>query len=110
MLPARINPKTSWISHAMIPAHRKSSKAPRSLMAVKTIAVSPAAGPETEMFELLMEPTTSPPTMPAIIPDSGGAPEARAIPRHKGSATRNTTRPEGKFSFIPPMNDVFFMM
>lgn len=79
-------------------------------MAVKTIAVNPAAGPETEIFELLMNPTTRPPTIPAMIPDKGGAPEANAIPKHKGSATKNTTSPEGKFSLIPPINDVFFMM
>ena len=45
-----------------------------------------------------------------MIPDKGGAPEANAIPKHKGSATKNTTSPEGKFSLIPPINDVFFMM
>lgn len=74
------------------------------------MAVNPAAGPETEIFELLMDPTTRPPTIPAMIPDKGGAPEANAIPKHKGSATKNTTSPEGKFSLIPPINDVFFMM
>jgi hypothetical protein len=26
-----------------------------------------------------------------MIPDNMGAPEARAIPRHKGNATKNTT-------------------
>jgi hypothetical protein len=29
--------------------------------------------------------------MPAIRPDNIGAPDASAIPRHKGSATKNTT-------------------
>lgn len=33
-----------------------------------------------------------PPIIPAIIPEKAGAPEARAIPRHKGNATRKTTR------------------
>lgn len=94
----------------MIPAQRKSSNAPRSVMAVNTIAVKPAAGPETEIFELLRNPTTRPPTIPEIIPDNGGAPEANAIPKHSGSATKNTTSPEGIFSLIPPINDVFFMM
>jgi hypothetical protein len=94
----------------MIPAQRKSSNAPKSVIADKTMAVNPAAGPETEILELLRDPTTSPPTIPAIIPDSGGAPDANAIPKHKGSATKNTTSPEGKFSLIPPINDVFFMM
>ena len=40
--------------------------------------------------------------IPAIIPESGGAPEANAIPKHNGRATKNTTIPDGKFSFIPP--------
>lgn len=83
---------------------------PRSVIAVKTIAVKPAAGPDTEILELLKIPTTKPPTIPAITPDNGGAPDANAIPKHKGSATKNTTSPEGKFSFIPPIKDVFFIL
>ncbi|GGI60068.1 hypothetical protein GCM10011446_15630 [Acinetobacter vivianii] len=35
-----------------------------------------------------------PPTIPAIMPEIMGAPEAKAIPRHKGKATRKTTTPE----------------
>jgi hypothetical protein len=35
----------------------------------------------------------SPPTTPAIIPEKRGAPDARAIPKHSGSATKNTTSP-----------------
>jgi hypothetical protein len=34
--------------------------------------------------------------MPAIKPDNGGAPEAKAMPRHKGSATRKTTTEAGR--------------
>src|SRR6218665_1806018 len=94
----------------MIPAQRNSSNAPISVIATKTIAVSPAAGPETEILELLINPTTIPPTIPAITPDNGGAPDANAIPRHNGNATRNTTRPDGKFSLIPPNKDVFFFI
>ena len=74
------------------------------------MAVRPAAGPETEIFELLIVPTTKPPTIPAITPDKGGAPDANAIPKHNGSATKNTTSPEGKISLIHPINDVFFMI
>ena len=74
------------------------------------MAVSPAAGPETEIFELLMRPTTIPPTIPAMTPDKGGAPDASAIPRHSGNATRNTTKPEGKFSLIPSNKDVDFFI
>ena len=45
------------------------------------------------MLELLEKPTTIPPIIPAIIPENSGAPDAREIPKHKGSAIRNTTRP-----------------
>lgn len=95
---------------AIIPAVRNSSNAPKSVIAVKTIAVKPAAGPETDMFELLINPTTNPPTIPAITPDNGGAPDANAIPKHNGSATKNTTSPDGKFSFIPPNKDFAFFI
>ncbi len=67
---------------------------------VKTIAARPAAGPLTLTCELLKKPTTKPPVMPAIIPEKSGAPEARAIPRQRGNATRNTTRPDAKSDFI----------
>jgi hypothetical protein len=50
------------------------------------------------MLELLIAPTTIPPTIPARIPDKGGAPDASAMPKHNGNATKNTTRPDGKFS------------
>ena len=85
---------------------KNNSKLPKSVMAPKTMAAKPAAGPETEIGELLMNPITSPPTIPAKIPESGGAPDANAIPKQSGNATRNTTIPEGIFSFIPP-NKVF---
>ena len=41
--------------------------------------------------------TTMPPTIAAIIPDMGGASLARAKPRPKGSAMRETTNPEKIF-------------
>ena len=34
-----------------------------------------------------------------MIPEKRGAPDARAMPKHKGSATKNTTSPAGKSSF-----------
>jgi hypothetical protein len=34
-----------------------------------------------------------PPTIPAIMPENKGAPDASAMPRHSGTATRKTTRP-----------------
>ena len=95
---------------AIIPAHRYSSNAPISVIATKIMAVSPAAGPDTEMLELLIAPTTIPPTIPEMIPDNGGAPDASAIPRHNGKATRKTTSPDGKFSLIPPNKDVEFFI
>ena len=60
-------------------------------MAVSTIAANPAAGPLTPILEPLSPPTTTPPIIPAINPENKGAPLANAIPKHKGSATKNTT-------------------
>src|SRR5690606_40427174 len=97
ILPARVNPKTNCNNPAMIPSHKKSSNAPKSVIAVKTMAVKPAAGRDTEMLELLKAPTTIPPIIPEITPDKGGAPEANAIPKHRGNATKNTTKPDAKF-------------
>ncbi|MNY79130.1 hypothetical protein D3C86_2196310 [compost metagenome] len=45
-----------------------------------------------------------PPIMPEIIPDISGAPEASAMPRQSGKATRKTTRAAG-ISYLR-----FFMM
>lgn len=56
----------------------------------------PAAGPETASCEPLINETTIPPIIPDKSPAYKGAPEAKAIPRHSGSATRNTERPAGK--------------
>ena len=39
-----------------------------------------------------------PPTIPEIMPANNGAPEAKAIPKHKGKATKKTTKPAGKSS------------
>jgi hypothetical protein len=33
------------------------------------------------------------------MPENNGAPDARAIPKHKGSATKNTTNPAGRSFF-----------
>ena len=38
-----------------------------------------------------MVPITIPPTIPAIKPENNGAPEARAIPKQRGKATKKTT-------------------
>jgi hypothetical protein len=37
--------------------------------------------------------------IPEIIPEIRGAPDAKETPRHKGSATKNTTRLAGR-SFL----------
>ena len=72
-------------------ASKKFSKPPSVPIEVKTIAANPAAGPLTPIAEPLSNPTTIPPTIPAIRPENNGAPLAKAIPKHKGSATKNTT-------------------
>ena len=55
------------------------------------MAARPAAGPLTPIWEPLSAPTTIPPTIPAISPENNGAPLAKAIPKHRGKATKNTT-------------------
>ena len=59
----------------------------------------PAAGPDTLKGDLLIRDTTTPPIIPEIIPADKGAPEANAIPRQSGSATKNTDKPAGKSCF-----------
>ena len=76
-------------------------------MATKTMAIKPAAGPETLTFELLRNPTTIPPMIPEMMPAKGGAPEATAIPRHSGNATKKTTSPESASVFKGKNDDVF---
>jgi hypothetical protein len=50
-----------------------------------------------------MAPTTIPPIIPAIKPANGGASLATAIPKHNGSATKNTTILAGR-SFFKDLN------
>jgi hypothetical protein len=68
-------------------------------MAVKTMAANPAAGPLTPIFEPLKAPTITPPIIPAIKPENKGAPLAKAIPKHRGRATKKTTILAGKSFF-----------
>jgi hypothetical protein len=42
--------------------------------------------------------------MPVIIPAKGGAPEASAMPRHSGNATKKTTSPESASVLIDEKN------
>lgn len=58
------------------------------------MTVRPAAGPDTDKDELENNVTIIPPEIPAIIPERIGAPEAKAIPRHKGRATKKTAKPD----------------
>ena len=61
-----------------------------------TMVVKPAAGPETASEEPLMSATTSPPMIPDKSPAYKGAPDAKAMPRQSGNATRKTESPAGK--------------
>ena len=69
------------------------------------MAVSPAAGPETLSAERLMRGMIKPPMAPATSPDRSGTPEASAMPRHSGTATRNTTIPDGMSYFACASRD-----
>ena len=78
-------------------------------MAESTITAKPAAGPLTPSGESLIKPTTMPPTMPAIIPEKRGAPEARAMPKQRGTATRKTTIDAG-MSFLKFEKSKYFFI
>jgi hypothetical protein len=68
-------------------------------MELATIVVNPAAGPLTLSDDPENEATTIPPMTPVNTPANRGAPDAIAIPRHNGSATKNTTILAGKSYF-----------
>ncbi|GAA4801156.1 hypothetical protein GCM10023330_03700 [Litoribaculum gwangyangense] len=51
----------------------------------------------------LKDPTTIPPIIPAMTPENNGAPLAKAMPKHNGNATKNTTILAGK-SFLIVLN------
>ena len=78
-------------------------RSPKEPIAVRTIAAKPAAGPLTPILEPDNAPTTIPPTIPAIKPEKSGAQLANAIPKQRGSATKNTTILAGK-SFLMYLN------
>ncbi len=65
-------------------------------MEAATTVVNPAAGPETPSAEPLIKETIRPPIMPETIPEYKGAPEANAIPKHSGRATKKTESPAAK--------------
>ena len=60
------------------------------------MVVSPAAGPDTASGDLLIAATIIPPIMPDKSPAYKGTPDARAMPRQSGNATRKTDRPAAK--------------
>ena len=98
-LPARSNPIANWIAPASTTAIRNGampafmSPAPSLPSSSSTIEVRPAAGPDTDKGAFEMSGTRMPPQMPETMPETGGIPDAIAMPRHSGSATRNTTMP-----------------
>jgi hypothetical protein len=93
-----------------ITTESKNVSYPKLVTAAKTIAIKPAAGPETLKLELDKKPTTTPPITPVIIPAKGGAPDATAIPKHKGNATKKTTRPDNVSVFIKENNELFLFI
>jgi len=69
-------------------------------MAVNTMAAKPAAGPLTPIFDPLNPPTIIPPIIPEITPEKSGAPLARAIPKHRGSATKKILQYSQEYRFL----------
>ena len=93
-IPALITPSNTCISPAIRMASNNKLYDPKSASETAITLVKPAAGPVTESRELLMEPTTIPPIIPANKPEiKFGALDAMATPKHKGNATKKTTRP-----------------
>ena len=62
----------------------------------KTIT-KPLPGPVIVNCDPPKTATTIPPTTDAITPETGGASDAIASPRPRGSATKDTTNPANKF-------------
>ena len=80
----------------MITASKKILKLPCDIMDAATTVDKPVAGPDTLSCDPLTIDTSIPPIIPEIIPTDSGAPDASAIPKHKGNATRKTDNPAGK--------------
>ena len=88
--PKRKMPSSICSNPATATDKKKISIAPKSVMAAAQIAVSPAAGPLTLNCDLLISVTTTPPMIPASKPEYIGTPEASAMPKQSGNATKNT--------------------
>src|SRR5688572_7846239 len=67
---------------------------PNASTAPMAMTINPAAGPLIVNSELLMHDVTIAPTIAVKTPAMAGYPDASAIPRHNGSAMRNTKNPE----------------
>jgi hypothetical protein len=65
-------------------------------MAAETKTTNPAAGPETLMRLFEINPTKTPPIIPAIKPAAMGTLLANAIPKQSGKATKNTVMEDKK--------------
>ena len=100
MVPNLSTPNTIWNNPATITASKKTLKSPREIIEAATTVDNPAAGPDTANCEPLISETTIPPITPEKIPEYNGAPEASAIPKQSGRATKKTERPAGKSYFI----------
>ena len=73
------------------------SPAPSVVIAPNITTTSPFPGPVIVTCDPPAIATTTPPTIAATIPEIGGAPLAKAKPKPKGSAIRETTNPENIF-------------
>ncbi len=89
--PARAMPSAIWRTPAIRTANRKASNEPSVAIWAAAIAIMLLPGPLTLVCEPLSRPTMIPPMMPETMPANSGAPEAIAMPRQSGRATRNTT-------------------
>lgn len=65
-----------------------------------TNVVKPAAGPDTPREAPLMSDTTNPPMIPESNPAYNGAPDASAMPKQSGKATKKTESPAGRSCLI----------
>jgi hypothetical protein len=77
---------------------------PKMVIAERITTTNPFPGPVIVTLDPPIKETTIPPTIAAIIPEIGGAPEANASPKPNGSAIKETTNPEKRFCGISPKN------
>ena len=88
----------------MIPANATESgmneKSPIILVEVERNTLNPAAGPNTAKGEEDKKPKKSAPKIALIIPASGAAPEATAIPAESGNETSKSDKDDRKSSLF----------